>query len=42
MGQGQAAGTGAALCAIRKCNSRDLPYKNLRDALLKDNVYLES
>ena len=42
MGQGQAAGTGAALCAIKKCNPRDLPYSNLRDTLLKDNVYLES
>ncbi len=42
MGQGQAAGTAAALCALKKCTSRDLPYGNLRDALLKDNVYLES
>lgn len=41
MGQGQAAGTAAALCAERKCSTRDLSYDKLRDALLKDNVYLE-
>ena len=41
MGQGQAAGTAAALCAAKKCSTRDLPYNNLRDALIKDNVYLE-
>jgi len=41
MGQGQAAGTAAALCAARKCGTRDLPYNELRDALLKNNVYLE-
>jgi len=42
MGQGQAAGTAAALCVLKKCSTRDLPYNNLRDALLKENVYLES
>lgn len=42
MGQGQAAGTAAALCAAKKYSIRDLPYNNLRDALLKDNVYLEA
>jgi hypothetical protein len=42
MGQGQAAGTAAALCAAKKCTTRDLPYNNLRDALILDNVYLES
>jgi len=41
MGQGQAAGTAAALCAARKCGTRDLPYRELRDALLKNNIYLE-
>jgi len=41
MGQGQAAGTAAALCAARKCGTRDLPYNELQDALLKNNVYLE-
>lgn len=42
MGQGQAAGTAAALCVEKKCSTRDLPYTALRDALLKNNVYLES
>ena len=42
MGQGQAAGTAAALCAAKKYTTRDLPYDNLRNALLKNNVYLES
>jgi propanediol dehydratase small subunit len=41
MGQGQAAGTAAALCAARNCGTRDLPYANLRQALVKDNVYFE-
>jgi len=41
MGQGQAAGTAAALCALKKCGTRELPYKTLRDALLKGGVYLE-
>jgi hypothetical protein len=41
MGQGQAAGTAAALCAARNCGTRDLPYANLRQALIKDNVYFE-
>lgn len=41
MGQGQAAGTAAALCASKKYGTRDLPYNELRDALLKNNVYLE-
>lgn len=42
MGQGQAAGTAAALCSMEKISTRDLPYKDLRNALLKNNVYLES
>ena len=42
MGQGQAAGTAAALCSIKNISTRDLPYKDLRNALLKTNVYLES
>jgi len=42
MGQGQGAGTAAALCAARNTGARDLPYRELRDALLKDGVYLES
>jgi hypothetical protein len=42
MGQGQAAGTAAALCAAKECSTRDLPYDILRNALLKNNVYLES
>jgi hypothetical protein len=42
MGQGQAAGTAAALCALRKTGTRKLPYADLKNALKKDNVYLES
>jgi hypothetical protein len=42
MGQGQAAGTAAALCAAKRCGTRDLSYRDLRDALLKAGVYLES
>ena len=42
MGQGQAAGTAAALCVAKKCGTRELPYSELRSALLKNYVYLES
>ena len=42
MGQGQAAGTAAALCASKKAGTRNLPYGTLRDALVKGNVYFES
>jgi hypothetical protein len=42
MGQGQAAGTAAALCAARKCGTRDLRYTDLRDSLTKAGVYFES
>jgi len=40
MGQGQAAGTAAALCAAKGCASRELPYAELKQALLADGVYL--
>jgi hypothetical protein len=42
MGQGQGAGTAAALCAARNCGTRDLPYAALRDALGQAGVYFES
>ena len=42
MGQGQAAGTAAALCAARKCGTRALPYAELRSALEEDGVYFEA
>jgi len=42
MGQGQAAGTAAALCAARAWGTRELPYAELRKALEKGGVYLES
>ncbi len=42
MGQGQAAGTAAALCAARSSGTRDLSYGNLRDALVRAGVYLEA
>lgn len=42
MGQGQAAGTAAAMCAAKNYGTRDLPYSDLRSALEKDNVHLES
>jgi hypothetical protein len=41
MAQGQAAGTAATLCAAKKCGTRDLPYKDLRQALQRAGVYLE-
>jgi hypothetical protein len=41
MGQGQATGTAAALCAEKKCGTRELSYSNLRDALVKGDVYFE-
>jgi hypothetical protein len=41
MGQGQAAGTAAALCSAIKVGTRGLPYGELRGALLRANVYLE-
>ncbi|MFB3828448.1 MAG: FAD-dependent oxidoreductase [Bryobacteraceae bacterium] len=41
MGQGQAAGTAAALCAAKRRGTRELAYSDLRAALVKDNVYFE-
>jgi hypothetical protein len=41
MGQGQAAGTAAALCARQNIGLRDLSTKKLRDALIKGGVYFE-
>ncbi len=41
MGQGQATGTAAALCAYKNCGTRQLPYADLRKTLEKDNVYFE-
>ncbi len=42
MGQGQAAGIAAAMCAIKNTGTRNLLYSELRSALLSANVYLES
>ena len=41
MGQGQATGTAAALCADKNCGTRELPYATLRRALEKGGVYFE-
>jgi hypothetical protein len=42
MGQGQATGTAAALCAAKNCGTRELRYRDLRKALVNDGVYFES
>lgn len=42
MGQGQGAGTAAALCARKDCGTRELAYSDLRAALVKGGVYFES
>lgn len=42
MGQGQAAGTAAAICAAKKLNTRELAYSDLKSALVQNNVYFES
>lgn len=42
MGQGQGAGTAAALCSQRGCTTRQLPYPALREALVAGGVYLEA
>ena len=42
MGQGQAAGTAAALCAQQDKGTRELSYALLREKLVKDGVYFES
>jgi len=41
MGQGQAAGTAAALCASKQCGTRELKYPDLRKALDNAGVYFE-
>jgi hypothetical protein len=41
MGQGQAAGTAAALCAKADGETREVPVRGLQDALRADGVYLE-
>lgn len=41
MGQGQASGTAAALCALNNYDSRTLPYGELRKALEEGGVYFE-
>jgi hypothetical protein len=41
MGQGQATGTAAALCAQKNCTTRELKYADLRETLEKDGVYFE-
>jgi len=41
MGQGQAAGTAAALCASKNIGTRDLKYTDLREALEGGKVYFE-
>jgi hypothetical protein len=42
MGQGQAVGTAAALCASKSCGTRDLRNGDLRAALETAKVYFES
>ncbi len=42
MGQGQATGTAAALCAAKNCGTRELRYRDLRKALVNGGVYFES
>jgi len=42
MGQGQAAGTAAALCTTNGLGIRQLPYRELRQALEKAGVHFES
>ena len=42
MGQGQAAGAAAALCAKNNVDARGLDYADLRTALLKGGVVLEN
>ncbi len=41
MGQGQATGTAAALCAAKNCGTRELRYSHLRETLKNDGVYFE-
>lgn len=42
MGMGQATGTAAALCAAKNWGTRELPYRTLRDTLVKGGVYFEA
>jgi hypothetical protein len=42
MGQGQATGTAAALCAAKGFGTRELAYGELRDALVRGGVYFEA
>ncbi|RQW09984.1 FAD-dependent oxidoreductase [candidate division KSB1 bacterium] len=42
MGQGQATGTAAALCAQKHCGSRELKFADLKKELLKSKVYFAS
>jgi hypothetical protein len=42
MAQGQAVGTAAAVCAATGCPTRKLPYADLRKALEKGGVHLET
>lgn len=42
MGQGQAVGTAAALCAMNNIGTRQLSYGILREALIKAGVHLEN
>jgi hypothetical protein len=42
MGQGQAAGTAAALSAAGNCGTRELPYADLRKALEAAGVHFEA
>ena len=42
MGQGQAAGTAAALCSARRCSTAELNYPDLRDALIRQNVVIDN
>ncbi|MFZ2147431.1 MAG: FAD-dependent oxidoreductase, partial [Sedimentisphaerales bacterium] len=42
MGQGQATGTAAALCAAKNRGTRELSYSELRKALQQGGVYFES
>ena len=41
MGQGQASGTAAALCALNDYGSRQLPFEKLKDELVQGKVYFE-
>jgi hypothetical protein len=42
MGQGQATGTAAAMCAAYKVGTREFPYADLRETLVDAGVYFES